>query len=97
MKKYHTTRDGQKMLISDMNSGHLMATIKFIEKKAEDGFVVAAGGSCPESFYFEEAEGPEVLDYFDYDSYLQEAHKRGIDHSDAYLSYRGKYNNYFES
>ena len=41
----HITRDGTAMLISDMDDGHLLNTIKWIERRAKEGFYVNCGSS----------------------------------------------------
>lgn len=78
MKKYHTTKDGKKMLISDMETSHLNAMIKFIERKAEDGLMLVSGS--PGDGDVEYLYGIDVMTYFRYMDYVQESRSRGIPH-----------------
>ena len=70
------------MLISDMETSHLNAMIKFIERKAEDGLMFISGS--PGDGDVEYLYGADVLDEFGYRSYLKELKSRGIDHESAY-------------
>lgn len=90
MKKYHTTKDGKKMLISDMETSHLNAMVKFIERKAEEGVTMVYGsayGICNQDCDVEQIFGSDVLDQFGYRSYLKELKSRGVNHENAYGKY----------
>lgn len=78
----HITKDGGEMLISEMDDGHLLNTIKWIERRAKEGVQRNVGFYDPfgaENYYdsymlsFEEA-----LEFLNYSSYVEEANKRGI-------------------
>ena len=73
------------MLISDMETSHLNAMIKFIERKAEDGLMLVSG--IPGDGDVEYVYGHDVLDEFGYRSYLKELNSRGINHENAYGKY----------
>jgi hypothetical protein len=79
----HITRDGTAMLISDMDDGHLLNTIKWIERRAKEGFYVKCGfsyGDSHEDYYYDEPyyQGEEALKHLNYSSYVEEAYKRGL-------------------
>jgi hypothetical protein len=76
----HITRDGTAMLISDMDDGHLLNTIKWIERSAKEGFYVNCGFSCGDSCYYDDYyyQGEEALEHLNYSFYVVEAYKRGI-------------------
>lgn len=78
----HTTKDGREMHISDMDDGHLLNTIKWMERRAKEG-VVFRTGDCRvgyEDCYYDEDlyYGKEALYRLNYSSYVEEANKRGI-------------------
>ena len=70
------------MLISDMETSHLNAMIKLIERKADDGLMLVSGS--PGDGDVEYVYGDDVLDSFGYGSYLKELRSRGIQHESAY-------------
>lgn len=80
MKTHHTTKDGQRIPLSELSTDHLINIIKLIEKKADEGFAVL-NGHCGHSaedtwadqdFYYDDT----AKQYFGYDSYVNELNKR---------------------
>jgi hypothetical protein len=80
MNKEHTTRDGTKMLISEMSDSHLRNTIKLLERVAKQGVevVTESGGFDLEDIWFitEIRYGQDVLDLLNYAAYMAEADRR---------------------
>ena len=59
---------------------HLQNIIKWIEKRAKDGWIVRnGGGTCPDDFWYDEEEisGDEVKEYFGYETLKEELNARG--------------------
>lgn len=55
MIKYHTTKEGTKIALSDLELGHLKNIIAFYKKKAAEGIIVrSCGGSCAEDMWMDE-------------------------------------------
>ena len=54
--KFHKTKDGKKILLSDLELSHLENIIKWIEKKANEGLTIRYGGSgnCAEDMWYDE-------------------------------------------
>ena len=82
MTDKHTTKDGREMNISDMDDGHLLNTIKLLERRAKEGVKSAVGFYDPEGqdHYYEEDTyyGEEALYRLNYSSYVEEANRRAI-------------------
>ena len=79
MNNIHTTKDGRKLLISEMSDSHLLNTINMIERKSKDGIVVEYGCICEEPYYdVTEYFGKKALTIMNYGSYTLEAKKRGL-------------------
>ena len=79
----HITKDGREMLISDMDDKHLLNTIKWIGRRAKEGFYVKCGfayGDSHKDYYYDEYhyQGKEAQEHLNYSSYVEEANKRGI-------------------
>lgn len=78
----HITRDGTAMLISDMDDGHLLNTIKWLERRAKEGVKSEVGfyDPCGTDHYYDENTyyGEEALEFLNYSFYVEEAYKRGI-------------------
>lgn len=79
MKKYHITKDGRKIALTDLSDTHLNNIIAFIERKATTGITVLSGGGWShEDYWFDEDEivGDEVLKLFGYNAYIAERNRR---------------------
>ena len=77
---YHKTREGEKILIQDMDNNHLINTMKFIERKAAEGLTVRYGGGSHDDFYYDEDHyiGEDALKYMNFYAYKNEAYKRNL-------------------
>jgi hypothetical protein len=79
----HTTKDGREMNIADMDDGHLLNTIKWIERRAKEGVKSEVGfyDSCGTDHYYDEITyyGEEALEFLNYSSYVEEANRRNLD------------------
>lgn len=81
--KYHTTREGKKMLISDMSDEHLNRTIALWRRKADKGikFIHGGGGPDVDSIWYDEyiLYGQEALnELYCFKDYMEEANKRFV-------------------
>jgi len=78
--KFHKTKDGKKMLLSDLELSHLENIIKWIEKKAVDGLTIRYGGSgnCNEDMWYDEdiLFGKKAKKELNYKYYKEEQKKR---------------------
>ena len=77
--KYHITKDGEKIKIAELKLSHLKNIIKFIEKKAKEGFVLTeylglekGERVCIEEEYY----GEKAKKYFKYYDYKKELKRR---------------------
>ena len=80
--KFHRTKDGKKIKMADLELGHLMNILKWIERRAMNGVDVRLGGGSTaqdmwyehiwhgEDTYFGE-EAKEYLNFYDYKSELE--------------------------
>jgi len=78
-----TTKDNKKIEIAELTDSHLLNILHFIEKKADKGTVLMTGGGTSydvDSFYCDARliNGQEVLDYYNYNTLLEEAKKRKL-------------------
>jgi len=79
MKKYHTDKNGNKKLISELETDHLRNILNLLEKRAKEGITIErCGGVSPEDFWFDtcKLKGQEALKEMGYQSYLDEYNKR---------------------
>jgi methylmalonyl-CoA mutase cobalamin-binding subunit len=78
--KYHTTKSGKKILLSDLELSHLKNIIKLIEKKAKEGLkIIMGGGSIYEGdiWYDEETYyGEKCKNELGYYFYVKELKSR---------------------
>lgn len=80
-KEMHTTRDGTRMRIADMDDRHLLNTTRMLERVAEQGVLkMMGGGDSPENFWYDEevVYGSEALEALGYDAYVTEARRRKL-------------------
>ena len=78
--RVHTTKDGAKIKLCDMTDSHLAATIRLMERKAEEGIVVCCygSGSCAEDIWYDEdhMQGKDALEHMGYTDYVKERNRR---------------------
>ncbi len=77
--KYHTTKEGNKIKLSDLELYHLKNIIKWIERKASDGVTFrSGGGTCAEDMWYDEDTyyGEEALKKLNYYNYKAELERR---------------------
>lgn len=81
-KEYkHTTREGAKIPITDLETEHLFHIIAWIKKKAKEGFTTHFGGSCPgtaEGMWYDTQTiyGKKVKQELNYKEYKRELKRR---------------------
>lgn len=76
----HTDKTGKKWLLSEMTTAHLINTINLIEKRAVKGIRIEEGGRDINSDFWYDTyilRGDKVLEYLNYDKYINELKKRG--------------------
>ena len=80
--KYHTTKDGTKIKLSDLELSHLKNILRWIDRKAAEGLTIRMGGGGfdadsiwydEDTYYGEDAR--RELNYYDYRAELS---RRGI-------------------
>lgn len=101
-KTHHTTKDGVKIAIKDLETDHLINIIKWIEKMADKGFTITSGGGCSydiDTLWFDEDtyKGESAKQYLGYDSYVEELDKRDRNKMWNELETLGERINYLES
>jgi hypothetical protein len=70
----HTTKDGERIPLSQLENRHLINIIKFIKRRAEGGVDKFGGvfGNIEEDMLY----GLEALEYLNYDIYVNELERR---------------------
>lgn len=80
--KFHKTKLGDKIALSDLELSHLENIIKWIEKKSIEGLRVSfgGGGCCAEDMWYDEdiLFGKEVKQQLNYKDYILELKNRNI-------------------
>jgi len=83
IKKYHITKNDEKILISDMTNSHLIYTMRLYRKMARQGITeirgVVGGEPGDPAVWQNEYRGWEALEYLEYEVYLQEFENRLLD------------------
>ena len=69
--KYHRTKLGEKISLSELDDDHLANIIKWIDRKSADGLKVVSAGGYPGDYYYDEdwyygEEARRRLNYYDY-------------------------------
>ena len=79
---YHKTKEGKKILISEMDDNHLLNTIALIKRMAKEGITFRSGSinfGYNDCYYDEEILfGKDAKEHLNYKRYKQEAKKRGL-------------------
>jgi hypothetical protein len=79
MEYTHVTKNGEKILLKDLNLSHLQNIINLIERKAEEGLKVMYGGghTYDEMWYDEEIlYGEDAKKELGYHHYIKELKRR---------------------
>lgn len=77
--KYHITKEGKKIKISDLETNHLVNIINWIEKMAKEGFTIShGGGTTAEDIWYDEETyyGKETKKILNYQAYKTELENR---------------------
>jgi len=77
--KFHKTKDGKKILLSDLELSHLENIINLIERKSIEGYTSRnGGGSCAEDMWYDEDTyyGEEAKKEMNYKDYISEFERR---------------------
>ena len=77
--KYHKTKDGRKIKLSDLETSHLENIIKWIERKAKEGLTVRmGGGSTAEDMWYDEETyyGEDAKRQLNFSDYKDEFERR---------------------
>jgi hypothetical protein len=78
--KFHKTKDGKKILLSDLELSHLENIIKWIERKSVQGLTVMCGGGGvdAEDMWLDEETyyGDKAKKELNYDKYIFELNRR---------------------
>ena len=79
MIKYHETKTGALIKLTELKMSHLQNILKWIERKAKEGLTIRVGGGHDaESMYYDEWDifGDEAKEYLNYSSYEDELKRR---------------------
>jgi len=75
--KFHETKDGKKIKLSDLQMSHLENILRWIDRKSKEGFTVRmGGGSTAEDIWYDEEtyygeEAKNKLNFYEYKSELE--------------------------
>lgn len=74
---YHTTKEGRKIALSDLELGHLNNICKFLLRRAKEGVAIPYGGEDSfDDMDYEVIYGEEALQHLNYYQYKKELDKR---------------------
>ena len=75
----HRTKEGREIDLKDMTLDHLLNTIAWIKRRAEEGVIVRCGGGvskedlwCDEDVFYDD----EALEELNYHEYVKELSRR---------------------
>ena len=77
--KYHTTQNGVKIKLKDLEDSHLNNILRWMEAKANKGLKVSyGGGTCADDMWYDEEVlyGEKALKEMDYYEYKKELNRR---------------------
>lgn len=77
--KYHITKEGKKIKLSDLETSHLKNIVKLIKRRAKEGVTISSGGGyfSDEIWYDEETiYGKKAKEHLGYKLYKKELKKR---------------------
>lgn len=78
--KYHKTKDGKRILLTELEQSHLINILAFIERRAKEGVDVTFGGFSGDvdSMWYEADTlfGKKARKYLGYKHYKQELKRR---------------------
>jgi len=76
----HTTADGRKIKLHDLETSHLTNIINLIKRRAKEGITVVHGGGgwTEDDICYEEEDlfGKDVKKYYNYSKYKKELKRR---------------------
>lgn len=77
--KYWKTQEGEEIPYSELERGHLLNIIKFVERRAKEGVRVVELGRFMDELEEEEyfIKGEKALEHFDYEGLKAELARRG--------------------
>jgi hypothetical protein len=76
----HITKDGQRIFIIDMDTDHLLNTVRMQKRKAKEGLLIKWGGGYKDEPYNEAVVyGENALLHMNHKAYAEELEKRGVE------------------
>ena len=81
---FHTTKDGRKLPISEMDDAHLLNAVRRQKRRAKEGVKVfygylASGDGASDNFCETGTlHGRDALELFNHQDYINEINKRGL-------------------
>ena len=79
MNKFlHTTKEGKKILLQDLDDDHLNNIINNIERKSKEGILICYGSEMldPDELDTDWIYGDDAKDFMNYDYYVKEKERR---------------------
>jgi hypothetical protein len=80
IEKYHTTKDGLKIKVSELDFFHLENIINWIERKAKKGHTIMYGGGWGDDIWCDEETwfGDDAKRELNYSMYKDELDRRNL-------------------